>query len=130
MKKTMLFLFLLLIIPEVIFANGDTSFIDVKIGKTYEIFEKLDISSDTNLALYQKNDLDNEIIVFNDHKIYAAKTFGVDNKIDLYSSENQYITSIPSDGSVLIGPEIGRESIIKVALKDYRGYIAFIQGIE
>ncbi len=53
MKKIMLFLFLLLMIPDVIFANGYTSFIDVKIGKTYEIFEKLDISSDTNLALYQ-----------------------------------------------------------------------------
>ena len=83
MKKFILFLLLVLIIPNKVLAVSETTFIDVKIGKTYEIFEKLDISCDTNLALFQKDDLDNELIVFEGYRIYAGKTFGVNNKIDI-----------------------------------------------
>ncbi len=126
MKKFILFLLLVLIIPNKVLAVSETTFIDVKIGKTYEIFEKLDISCDTNLALFQKDDLDNELIVFEGYRIYAGKTFGVNNKIDIYDSENQYITSIPSNGSVLIGPRLGYESNLKVGEKKYRGFISFI----
>ncbi len=126
MKKFMLFLFLILIIPNKVLAVSDPIFINVKIGKTYEIFEKLDISCDTNLALFQKDDLEAELIVFEGYKIYIGKTFGVNNKIDIYDSENQYITSIPSNGSVLIGPKLAYESNIKVAEREYRGFITFI----
>jgi stage II sporulation protein D len=126
MKKLILLLLLLLIVPNKVLASSGSGFIDVKIGKTYEVFEKLNISCDTNLALFQKDDLENEMLVFDGYKIYVGKTFGVDNKIDIYDSDNQYITSIPSNGSVFIGPRFGYESTIKVGEKQYRGYISFI----
>lgn len=128
MKRIMIILLLVLILPNRILAISDTGYIDVKIGKTYEIFEKLNISSDTSLALYQKDDLENEIMVFDGYKIYVGKTFGVSSKIDIYDSENQYITTIPSNGSVLIGTRLEDESNLKVGEKEYRGFISFIDG--
>ncbi|MDY0236672.1 MAG: SpoIID/LytB domain-containing protein [Gudongella sp.] len=127
MKKLILFLLLIVTIPNMVFASSDTTFIDVKIGKTYEEFERLNIYSDTNLALFQRNDLDNELLVFDGNKIYVGKTFGVNDKIDIYNSENKYITSIPSNGSVLIGPRQDYESHLKVGEKEYRGLITFIE---
>ena len=126
MKKLIVFLLLILIIPHKSLAISDTDFINIKIGKTYQILEKIDISCDTNLALFQKDDLENEILVFDGYKVYVGKTFGVNSKIDIYDSYNQYITSIPSNGNVLIGPQLGYESTLNVGTKEYRGLISFI----
>ncbi len=127
MKRTILLLLLLILLPKLSFASSDITYIDVKVGKTYDIFERLDISSSEGLALYPKNDLDSEILIFDNYKVYVGKTFGLNDKLDIYNEEGQYITSIPANGGVLIGPYPGSLSTIRVGQKEYRGYVGFVE---
>lgn len=125
MKKIIFFLFLLLIVPNKISANSNVSFIDVKIGRNYDFFEKVIISNNKNLSLFNKDDLNSEFYSLNEETIYVSKVYGTSNSIDIYNSENKYLTSIPSDGSILIGPSLATEFGIKVGEKKYRGFISF-----
>ncbi len=102
------------------------NFIDVKIGQNKKLNETIRLYSEYGFYIYEKNRKDNDILDVTDNEIHILGNNNGD--MEVHSSDGQYITTIPGDGSVIIGSQDKNNSIIKVDQDRYRDYITFLNN--
>lgn len=97
-------------------------YVDVKVGANVSALSYITISSNSGFAVFSKEDKNHELFEIPTDKILVS---GSSNEIDIFDINNNYITSIPGDGSSIIG-SMGRDSIVQVGSNKYRDYITFL----
>ncbi|NLL81820.1 MAG: SpoIID/LytB domain-containing protein [Tissierellia bacterium] len=105
-------------------ANSELIYIDVKIGSSYSNSNYITLSSNDGFNLYDEYDLDRIILFIPENTILITS----DDRGDILIL-NEYkneITTIPGDGSTLIGSGNNFESIIKIDKNKYRDYIKLL----
>ncbi len=123
MKKliSVIMIITMMIIPLTVYgAYMDDSYIDVKIGKSYELSSYINLSSEAGFLLFLKDDLGSEIATIDEKEIVIMAN---GNSIDIMNSSNVVLETLPGDGSVVLG---SRDNIIKVGEDRYREFISFI----
>ena len=123
MKKLLISLIILAIMITPLKTNGqhlDGNYMDVKIGKSYELWESITLSSDSNFLLYDRDYIGREVTEIYEDTIIITYTDGM---IDIMDSSLDILETIPADGSIVIGTG---NSIIKVGPNSYRDFITFI----
>jgi stage II sporulation protein D len=127
-RTTIVFAVLIMILIQTISYGivEDMDYIDVKIGKTYEALERVRVSTDSIMAIYQKNDKEDPLMELPGDTMYISMSLGRSDEIDVYDDSNTYVTTLPANGTVLFGAEYGQDNFIGVDGKEYRGYITFI----
>lgn len=123
MKKLILSIIVIVMMITPSKANGqyiDDNYIDVKIGKSYELWESITLSSDSNFLLYDRDYIGREVTEIYEDTIIITYTDGM---IDIMDSSLDILETIPADGSIVIGTG---NSIIKVGPNSYRDFITFI----
>ncbi|TJX16127.1 SpoIID/LytB domain-containing protein [Tissierella creatinini] len=123
MKKliSILTIFVIMILPLNAYGQYmDNTYMDIKIGKSYELYDYINLSSDTSFFLFEKDDLGREIAEIDEDNIII--TYKAD-MIDIMDSTLNILESIPADGSIVIGTG---DNIIKVGENRYRDYISFL----
>jgi stage II sporulation protein D len=126
MKKHISFLIILslVLVPIITYsADADNEFVAVKIGKNNNITDNVELFSESGFSLYEKYDLEREVYEIPDEKIIISID---NNEIDILDTSYDLITSIPGDGSLVIGSNGYNDSIVKVGENRYRDYITFI----
>ena len=125
MKKIITSLIIISIILLPLFtynAYADNEYIKVKIASK-NASESTVLYSDIGFYLYDNYDLGREIDEIRENTIIIEVN---DDDIDILDKSNNYITSIPGDGSIVIGTCDYYDSIIKVDQNRYRDYITFL----
>ena len=102
----------------------DTDYIDVKIGKRINRYEKLTLSSENGFYLYDRDDIGREIFRISENTIVIS--VNDEFELNLLDSYNDILETIPGDGSILIGSGDRFDSIVKVEKNRYRDYITFL----
>ncbi|MDR7869837.1 MAG: SpoIID/LytB domain-containing protein [Tissierellaceae bacterium] len=106
--------------------EGIADFIDVKIEKSKEFNQAIKLYSEYGFNFYDKNNKDNVILTIEDTEIEIS---GNDKKaIEVYGVDGILITTLPEDGSLVIGSVDIYNSIIKVDENRYRDYITFLNN--
>lgn len=116
---------LLFAMPDSYALAKDADFIDVRVGKTYAILDRVLLSSRGGFSLVNKGDKESKLMNIDSNRIYVSISFTDSRSLDIFDASNNYITTIPADGSLVLGPE---EGSISTAGISYRGYIGFISG--
>ncbi|NLV89021.1 MAG: SpoIID/LytB domain-containing protein [Tissierellia bacterium] len=103
-------------------AYGETIdyYIDVKLTRPLVQNDYVNLTSTNGFIIYDKEDKENPLFSIEDTSIKAMPNNG---HIDLMDSANNILYSLPSDGSLIIGPNNLEEPIITVEKDSYRGYI-------
>lgn len=103
-------------------AYGETIdyYIDVKLTRPLVQNDYVNLTSTNGFIIYDKEDKENPLFSIEDTSIKAIPNNG---HIDLMDSANNILYSLPSDGSLIIGPNNLEEPIITVEKDSYRGYI-------
>lgn len=128
MRKTKIAILLILILnllPLNVFSDElANEYIKVKLGNSKNISNTTILESENGFYLYDSYDLGDEIERINDELIVIK----MDNsgRIVVLDKENDIITTIPGDGSVVIGSTDYFDSIVEVENNKYRDYITFI----
>ncbi len=134
MKRfTGLLVCLLIIIfgSQMAFARSETEgFIDVKIGKTYNKLDRVLLSADGGFIVYNKNDIDDIIMEIDSEKIYVSIGFADSRVIDIFGKDNNYITTLPADGSLILEPVSGLINLSGVLYRDYFGFVSGSAGLS
>lgn len=104
--------------------SPDKFYVDVKVGSNVSLSNYTTLSSSTGFLLYDKENKNknNEFLEIPENKILVS---GSSNEIDIFDLNNNYITSIPGDGTVIIGSN-DIDSIVQVGSNKYRDYITFL----
>jgi len=116
---------LLFAMPDSYSFAKDADFIDVRIGKTYAILDRVLLSSRGGFGLINKGDKESKLMNIDSDRIYVSISFTDSRSLDIFDASNSYITTIPADGSLVLGTEGGSISTAGIS---YRGYIGFISG--
>ena len=129
MKKHISVFIILLIIfsifPKDIYGNiVDSNYIDVKISNSRNISELITLSSNNGFNLYEKSDKGSEIYNISDNSIIISTN--MEGSINILNSFNEIITTIPGDGSIVIGSGDKFDSKVQVEKNKYRDYITFM----
>ena len=124
-KFTLILILILSMFPLNIFsAEFDNEYLKVKIGATKTISNQIILESKNGFNLYNTYDLGDQIEqLYEELIIIDANDFG---EIDILNQNNNVLTTIPSDGSVVIGSTDYFDSIVEVENNKYRDYITFI----
>ncbi|MCR3956576.1 MAG: SpoIID/LytB domain-containing protein [Gudongella sp.] len=130
MKRNLIIFIALIIILFPSISNGrteeDLDYIDVKIGKTYELLERVRISTDSGMSIYQKDDKVDALMELPGNTMYISLSLGRYDEIDVYDDSNTYVATLPANGTVIFGEGDSETSLMSVDGKKYRGYITFI----
>ena len=130
MKRTLIIFIALIIILLPSFSIGrtdeDLEYIDVKIGKTYDSLERVRISTDSGMAIYQKGDKVDALMELPGDTMYISLSLGRYDAIDVYDDSNTYVATLPANGTVIFGEWDSETGLMSVDGKKYRGYITFI----
>lgn len=111
-------------VPLQSYGEDIVDFIDVKIENNKGLNEIIKLYSEYGFYLYEKNNKGNAILDISDTEIHILGNSS--NSIEIYDIYGLLITTIPSDGSMIIGSGDLGNSIIKVDEDRYRGYITFL----
>lgn len=103
--------------------NTNIGFIDVRIG-IRNIKQDVTLSSPVGFYLYEKDNLNSEIMEIPDKEILIK--VNNDSLIDIFDYEGELIDTISNDGSILIGSRDLFYSTVQVDKNKYRGYIFFL----
>jgi len=113
------------IIPINVYGNYmDLDFRDIKVGKTRSITEQLIMYSDNGFKLYDRDDKVSELSQISDNSIVISPN--INGNLDILSPDNEVITTIPGDGSIIIGSADDYNSIVQLEKNKYRDYITFL----
>lgn len=102
----------------------NSKYLDVKVGKNFNASDYITLSSDNGFYLYNKNNKENEVFQIIDTSIIVSKNY--EEGLDILDSNNNILTTIPGDGSIIIGSGSFRDSIIQVGKKKYRDFLGFL----
>lgn len=102
----------------------NSKYLDVKVGKNFNASDYITLSSDNGFYLYNKNNKENEVFQIIDTSIIVSKNYG--EGLDILDSNNNILTTIPGDGSIIIGSGSFRDSIVQVGKNRYRDFIGFL----
>ncbi|WP_409227389.1 SpoIID/LytB domain-containing protein [Gudongella sp. SC589] len=119
---------IMIIIPTISLGRveEDLNYFDVKIGRTYAALERVRVSTEGVMAIYQKNEKGDSLMELPGKAMYISLSLGRYDEIDVYDDSNTYVATLPANGTVLFGTESGSEGMMSVDGKKYRGYITFI----
>lgn len=106
------------------YGQEQLDYIDVKIDMNKEFHETIKLYSEYGFYLYEKNRKDRSILEIDDLEIHILGNNS--NTIDIYDVDGTLITTIPANGSIIIGSQDRNNSIIKVDENRYRDYITFL----
>lgn len=115
-----------LILP-INYSYGDyinEKYLDVKIGKNFNTSDYITVSSDSGFYFYNKTNKEKEIFRSIDTTITISRNY--EEGLDILDSSNNILTTIPGDGSVIIGSGSFRGSIVQVGKNKYRDFITFL----
>lgn len=112
-------------IPSSYVLAEDVDFIDVRIGKSYAILDRVLLSASEGFKIVKKDDKRTQLINIDSDRIYVSISFTDSRSLDIFNASNSYITTIPGDGSFILGTD---GEAISAAGTIYRGYIGFISG--
>jgi stage II sporulation protein D len=136
-KSVKRFLLIISFIMAIAYSLGSSSaeaagaeFIDVKIGKSYALLDRAFVSSDKGFELSSKNDLENALIKIETNKIYISINFSDAKSIDIFDDRNNYITTVPADGSLVIKSTDSRISVSGISYRGYLGFISNVSGLN
>ncbi|NLY46488.1 MAG: SpoIID/LytB domain-containing protein [Tissierella sp.] len=110
--------------PLISYGDKYVDFIDVKIEQNKELNETVRLFSEYGFYIYEKDRKDRDVLDIIDTEIHILGNYADD--IEIYSVDGLLITTIPGDGSVIIGSQDENNSIIKVDENRYRDYITFL----
>lgn len=129
MKKNISIILVLLLIISFFPINSaygyyDTSeYLDVRIGKNFSKSDFINLSSENGFYIYDKFDKDMIIFPIMDRDIIiTSNEYGDLDVLDLY---NTLLTTIPGDGTMIIGSG-SMDSVIGIGKNKYRGFVNFI----
>lgn len=105
------------------YIEDNVDYINVKIGKSYGVMERIQLESEDDFNLYER-DSGEHILTIEDKTIYIA-TKDRDN-IYIYNEDNEEISILPTKGEVILGSGIKGKNI-KVNNREYRDYLSFIK---
>lgn len=129
MRKLLQLILIFCIFAPLVISYGrgtdDTNYIDVKVGKTYSSLERVRISSNDDIYIYQKDLKEEAMTKLPEGSLYISLSFSSNDEIDVYDDTNTYVTTLPANGTVLFG-EKKEEYLIEVNGKPYRGYVSFV----
>ena len=129
MKKNIpiaiVFLLLISFFPtNIAYGYFDSSeYLDVKIGKSYGSSDFISLSSENGFYIYDKFDKQTIIFQIIDKDIIVSSNEY--EEMDILDLHNKLLTTIPGDGSIVIGSG-SMDSIIQIGQNKYRGFISFI----
>jgi stage II sporulation protein D len=102
----------------------ESNYIDVKLGSSKHISDIITLYSDNGFLLYEKYDLGQDIEKVYENKIYVmGNDYG---EVIILDDDFEILTTIPGDGSIVIGNGTVYESLVQVEENKYRDYITFI----
>lgn len=113
-------------LPLISYGERYVEFIDVKVEQSKKLDEIIRLCSDYGFYIYEKDRKDRDILDIEDSEIYILGNNEED--IEIHSVDGLLITSIPGDGSVIIGSQDKNNSIIKVDENRYRDYITLLNN--
>lgn len=114
-----------LAIPNSYVLASDIDYIDVRVGKTYAILDRVLLSSREGFELVKKDDKRSVLMNIDSDRIYVSISFTDSRSLDIFDASNSYITTIPANGSLVLGTD---GVSIAAAGTAYRGFIGFISG--
>lgn len=120
----MILTILLGVAPLEAYGEDNIDFIDVKVDQTKELNEEIILRSQYGFNFYKKNNKSESILEITDNEIYILAN-NLDT-IEIYGFDGLLITTMPGDGSIIIGSQDVYNSIIKVDENKYRDYITFL----
>jgi len=130
MKRTIIvfIVLMMIILPSTSLGRleEDLVYFDVKVGKTYGALERVRISTDGGMAIYQKNDKLDSLMELPGEIMYISLSLGRNDEIDVYDNSNTYVATLPANGTVLFGPEGRGDGLMSIDGKKYRGYVSFL----
>ena len=100
-----------------------SEYLDVKIGKSYSSSDFISLSSENGFYIYDK--LDKQTIIFQIIDKDIIVSLNEYEEMDILDLHNNLLTTIPGDGSIVIGSG-SMDSIIQMGQNKYRGFISFI----
>lgn len=112
------------LMPIKSYGEDYVDYIDVKIDMNKELNETIILYSEYGFYLYEKNSKDNEILEIDDVEIHILANNS--NSIEIYDLDGRLITTLPEDGSIIIGSKDVNNSLIKVDENRYRDFITFL----
>lgn len=112
-------------IPSSYVLAEDVDYIDVRIGKAYAILDRVLLNASEGFKIVKKDDKRTQLINIDSDRIYVSISFTDSRSLDIFDASNSYITTIPGDGSFILGTD---GEAISAAGTIYRGYIGFISG--
>src|SRR5690554_4867018 len=95
MKRTIIvfIVLMMIILPSTSLGRleEDLVYFDVKVGKTYGALERVRISTDGGMAIYQKNDKLDSLMELPGEIMYISLSLGRNDEIDVYRSEERRV---------------------------------------
>ncbi len=101
-------------------------YIDVKIETNKGFNETIILNSEKGFNLYEKNYKNRPVFEILENEILLIGY--VDGSMDIFDTKDNIITTMPADGSIVIGSGDGFNSIVKVDENRYRDYITFLSN--
>ena len=130
MKKIISIMIICLVVTGVLpfhYSHGEfmnSKYLDVKVGKPFNTSDYITLSSDNGFYFYNKDDKRNEIFQVINTSIIVSNND--EEGLDILDSNNNILTTVPGDGSVIIGAGSFGDSIIQVGKNRYRDFIGFL----
>ena len=125
LSSILIIIALLLILPANCILADEIDYVDVRIGKTYAILDRVLLTSREGFELYSKDDKTKDLMTINSTRLFVSISFSDSRSLDIFDESNSYVTTIPADGSFVLGTN---GETINVSGTEYRGYIGFISG--
>lgn len=120
----MIFTILMGAMPLEVYGEDYIDFINIKVDQNKKLNEEVVLTSQYGFYFYHKNNKNESILEIADKEIrILANELGI---IEIYDIDGLLITTIPGDGSIIIGSQDLNNSIIKVDENKYRDYITFL----
>lgn len=115
------------IIVPINIAHGnhvETSYLNIKIGKSIKTPDYYTLLSDNGFYLYDK--LDKYTVLFEITDTSIKVSLNDNGAIDILDLQNNIIKSIPGDGSIIVGSGSMDNSIIQIGKNRYRDFISIL----
>lgn len=130
MKRLLSTIIICLLVISVLSINNsyandmNAKYLDAKVGKTFSSSDYITLYSNNGFYIYNKSDKRNELFQITDSSIIISKN-GTEG-LNVLGSSNNILTTIPGDGSVVIGSGLTGDSSIQVGKNKYRDFISFL----
>ncbi len=123
--RFLIYILLLILLPtKKSYANSiNNNFLNIRLTKPIVQNNIINLGSDSGFILLDLDNIDNVIETISETNIKAMLGDGVINLVD---SQNNIISTLPKDGSVLISSNTFDNSLIKVEKDRYRDYIRLV----